>query len=415
MMVLTDSNLKNNATLEWNDALHMLAQIATTVGYGSNVDAMAKETPDYNLKFFHGAHGFAGLLVGVGSMMNAVADLTLKVMERPMTLSFKKKDPDYLTIHEDCKSEMCIARKRAILKGRMFKRGVTLINVFLLCSIWLFVDFQSKSMKDSDSIEILGRTWYVLIITMTSVGYGDFAPGTKFGTATAPLMLPLLLESYAKFQSSVFDLNYADIMQPMQVATYDAATKTLEDPLNFGKDFKEMVTNTFLLSNCPLYDKTFEHAALEPEPKSSRLKTEKDDSHDPLESIDLNEHVDAQENEEQLAVKTAQVKLNVKDAEKTKINVNTEPKGQEKPVDLKDIQLTEHDQNQKEAKSSSDEADLKDDTDLSAQVGQMRQMVNKGIVGLNKGIVDAKVKGKQALTQAEINVNNLIGDREIKK
>jgi hypothetical protein len=285
MAVLTNTALgsdpeNNEVFLSWHDAMHMLTQIATTVGYGSNVDMMAKKYPDASLKMFHGAHGFAGLLGGVGDIMNAVADLTLKVMEKPISMALKTEDPDYKEVAEECTSESCQYQRRAILKGRMFKRGLTLINVFLLCSVWLFIDLFSNGMKDADPVEILGRTWYILIITMTSVGYGDFAPGTMLGTATTPLMLPLLLESYAKFTGSVSELNYVDITEPIQKMSYEAASGKYEDELDLKKDFTEMFNNNFLLGNCPLYDKAMSKFHTKVEKNNANPNIIKEDSED---------------------------------------------------------------------------------------------------------------------------------------
>jgi hypothetical protein len=229
-------SLYNDNKLTFYEATLMLAQMITSIGYGSHVD----EIREYQfLKIFHSFHSFGGIASGVLDTMNDLADVTLKLME----IGWASKDPDDQPLDPKCSKctvefqnnefimphhkgllmkdgqrnpdyfaecESCRDGATAILRSRILKKGSTLVLVFLLCSMWLFSDYMSAvKSSEHDWQEILGRTWYVLIISMTTVGYGDYALMGKnpWHWITSPFFLTFLTKAFGDYVGSLSELS----------------------------------------------------------------------------------------------------------------------------------------------------------------------------------------------------------------
>jgi len=147
------------------EALHMLTQQVSTIGYGT-------DTPPENstgLKLFHGLHAVLSQM-SVGRMTADIMNQLLKALpggDTPQT-----------------------------------RTAVLLLTT--AASAFLF----AADLKVSDSSyanygTALADALYLAMMTMTTVGYGDLAPSTPMGQFLSPLGLPLLTNAFADFQGGL--------------------------------------------------------------------------------------------------------------------------------------------------------------------------------------------------------------------
>jgi hypothetical protein len=287
-----------------SEALSMLVQMASTVGYGSNVPR------DSSTMFWHAIHSSTGLAAGIGDVMSSLADYVIDNMDRlfhsdgvkakgPTVLCEAefllkilgdKFDPlddsalegiplkdlyegylEILNVDDDWKEERggtdpveffekrvqkwrthrkqlhlstktenkgsmlkiveainnefdmvyfytpqqkanvdTVCRKTRVFQ-RLVYRMFSLVVMTALSALYLTFDFIAKPPYKTEgwatNSQKMGHALYCAAITMTSVGYGDIAPGSQVGQIGSPLVVQALVHDYERFAELVGDMN----------------------------------------------------------------------------------------------------------------------------------------------------------------------------------------------------------------
>jgi len=150
--------------LPFVDALDMLAQQFTSVGYGSS----SQDTD--GIKIFHGLHGIVSQM-SVNRVMTEFFASALNSLEK----LFADK----------------IGRSPDVLSA-----SVNLLGIGALITFIFALDLgEGKKLKLLDG-------FYQAVITMTTIGYGDMSPTTDWGKAISPLTLPTIVQAFGRWNAA---------------------------------------------------------------------------------------------------------------------------------------------------------------------------------------------------------------------
>jgi len=156
LIALTEDN-----QLPLSEALHMLAQQVTSVGYGSS-----GPKDSFGLKMFHGLSSVLSQM----SVGRVTGEITAKVLDG--TLHF---------------GDSLLSHTAALL-------------LTVAASTLLFAaDLKEGNSKYATYGSALMDALYEAMMTMTTIGYGDLSPSTETGKFMTPLGLPLLTNAFAGF------------------------------------------------------------------------------------------------------------------------------------------------------------------------------------------------------------------------
>jgi len=151
------------------DALDMLAQQFTSVGYGSSTqDTVA-------LKMFHGLHGVVSQM-SVNRVISEIFTTALNAMEQGWA-QLLGKSPD---------------------KDSAFWN---LLTIGALTTFVFSIDL-SRRRKLPNFNQLLDGI-YQALITMTTIGYGDKSPTADWAKAISPLTLPAIVTAFSRWNDAV--------------------------------------------------------------------------------------------------------------------------------------------------------------------------------------------------------------------
>jgi len=148
------------------EALDMLTQQFTSVGYGSN-------TPDTAaLKIFHGLHGVVSQMTVNRVMSELYAD-ALNSLEKGWAKDMNSSP-------------------------NVMSAGMNLLSMGALSTFVFALDLASGT---SDKFKFMDAV-YQTLITATTIGYGDKAPNTPFVKTISPVTLPFITTAFGRWNDA---------------------------------------------------------------------------------------------------------------------------------------------------------------------------------------------------------------------
>lgn len=145
------------------DALLILFQQASSIGYGSHCPGSPKYTDEQErvFKMFHGLHAWFGNLLVWGQLSGV----------------WKAQTQDFLRF--------------ALSKG-VSPRAVAAIDVLCTAMMWAGIYFNDQAFVKNETYIMTGSekfsaAYYMTLMTMSTVGYGDIAPDSTYGKILSPL------------------------------------------------------------------------------------------------------------------------------------------------------------------------------------------------------------------------------------
>jgi hypothetical protein len=150
--------------LDFPEAVHMLMQQVTSVGYGSS----GPPGDSVGLKIFHGLHG-------VLSQMT-VARVTGEALEWVL---------------------------KSKIGNQPQQLGITLVAMIAASTLVYAADLHLGSTTNYPSyFDALIDGFYQVLVTMTTIGYGDLGASTNWGKLLTPVGMPLLTNAFSNFVGS---------------------------------------------------------------------------------------------------------------------------------------------------------------------------------------------------------------------
>jgi hypothetical protein len=303
--------LVHDQQLTFADALEVLVEMATTVGYGSNPPRSS------GLMFWHSMHAMTALTTGLNEAMDSLADYVINNLDRFIGPELFKADNQHADdgcisdeetrdeanvqqirslITEDTSQDISVwvteedfwqqvekddekavepeetpSHKRAViicsqavLSKRLMYRALSCLLFVAVTTLYLTMDFEvvnttrTENGPDGDSVKgnelsmpvRMGNALYTAVITMSTVGYGDISPASQGMRLIAPLILNGLTHDFARFVEIVAQMKDSD----------DEATKLTKLGLNFAAGMEaghSAASHDLGIHNCPLLSAGF--------------------------------------------------------------------------------------------------------------------------------------------------------------
>jgi len=168
-----------------DDAAVVLAQQLTTVGYGSNTPSSDGTSDDHLLQMAHGTSAFFGTLF-LDPWWSLLKKAVAKAMGAPgETFADGAYGEDETRFDPE--------------KG-IFPLIYLVIFEVLFGIIYTF-DLGKGKPEGSDML----TSFYMISMSMTTVGYGDYAPTQPWGQVLAPMMMLLTNTAFDELQSAIAD------------------------------------------------------------------------------------------------------------------------------------------------------------------------------------------------------------------
>jgi len=182
VLVNDHSTKKGNKSLTPAEAIQVLSQQYTSVGYGSHTPSSADEL----MQMFHVIHGWVGTAL-VSGYVDDLVQKALDCIEFMLGTGFPQKEGEGI----GQTTRLFLNTLMLVVTTLMYAGAFT---PELAAEPNLTLRPEKKRMEFG-FLEAL----YVMIFTGTSTGYGDVAPSSLAGMGTGIMWMPLIVGMYARF------------------------------------------------------------------------------------------------------------------------------------------------------------------------------------------------------------------------
>lgn len=182
-VLINDHSLRGGDTsLLPSEAIQVLSQQYTSVGYGSHVPSGEDEL----MQMFHVVHGWVGTAL-VSGYVDDLVQKALDCVEFMLATGFDQNKMDGI----NPTTRLFLNTVMMIVTTLMYAGAFT---PELAVPPNLTTQSERKRMHDG-----FLQALYVMIFTGTSTGYGDVAPSSLAGMGSGIIWMPLLVGMYARF------------------------------------------------------------------------------------------------------------------------------------------------------------------------------------------------------------------------